>query len=196
MLQRGITLPAEEAAGIGRVRHPGGSGRGVDAIAVAAVREASDTVAVSYRLAGALSSLRVPAPTTASRRDGLWRHTCFEAFVAPATAPAYVEFNLSPSGEWAAYRFDAYREGMAALDGPAPRIACRARGDALELHAVLPLPSWLSGVPLRLGLTAVVEDAHGGLGYWALRHPAAAPDFHHPDGFTLEIGRASCRERV
>jgi hypothetical protein len=36
-------------------------------------------------------------------------------------------------------------------------------------------------------LTAVVEDAHGRRSYWALRHPAGGPDFHHRDGFALVL---------
>jgi hypothetical protein len=33
----------------------------------------------------------------------------------------------------------------------------------------------------------VIEEGDGVLSYWALRHPAARPDFHHPEGFALEI---------
>jgi len=40
---------------------------------------------------------------------------------------------------------------------------------------------------LRLALAAVVEDERGMLSYWALRHPAGKPDFHHPDAFALEL---------
>ena len=48
---------------------------------------------------------------------------------------------------------------------------------------------------LRLGLCVVIEELDaalseafsGAFSYWALRHPAARPDFHHPDGFALEI---------
>jgi hypothetical protein len=40
---------------------------------------------------------------------------------------------------------------------------------------------------LRIGLTAVVEDASGALSYWSLRHPAGRPDFHHADAFALRL---------
>jgi hypothetical protein len=42
-------------------------------------------------------------------------------------------------------------------------------------------------VPLRLGLSAVIEDHYGRLGYWALRHPPGKPDFHNAACFALEI---------
>jgi hypothetical protein len=33
----------------------------------------------------------------------------------------------------------------------------------------------------------VIEDIGGGRSYWALAHPAGKPDFHHADGFTIEL---------
>jgi hypothetical protein len=42
-------------------------------------------------------------------------------------------------------------------------------------------------VGLRLGLAAVIEDKAQVLSYWALKHPAEKPDFHHADGFVIEL---------
>jgi hypothetical protein len=42
-------------------------------------------------------------------------------------------------------------------------------------------------VGLRLGLAAIVEDKARVLSYWALKHPAEKPDFHHADGFVVEL---------
>jgi hypothetical protein len=103
-------------------------------------------------------------------------------FVAPAPACAYREFNFSPSGEWAAYAFARYREG-APLGVPDPGIAVRMHGGALELCASIAVEP----ASLRVSLCAVIEEGDGVLSYWALRHPAARPDFHHPEGFALEI---------
>ena len=44
-----------------------------------------------------------------------------------------------------------------------------------------------SALHLRLGAAAVLEDDNGRLSYWALCHPPGKPDFHHPDGFVLEL---------
>src|SRR5688572_23928827 len=70
---------------------------------------------LGYRLAGELAALRLPEPREPVRTDGLWRHTCFEAFIAQAAPGEYWEYNFSLSGAWAAYHFTAYREGMAPL---------------------------------------------------------------------------------
>ena len=151
------------------------------------VRREPRALVLRYVLSGEVSRLRVPAPRAPARVDGLWRTTCFELFLAPETGAAYREFNFSPSGEWAAYGFGGYREGGAPLECPAPVLARRQSAEALELEATVALaePGWL-----RLGLSTMVEHAEGGLSYWALRHPAARPDFHHPDALALEVDEA------
>ncbi len=153
-------------------------------------------LAVNYRLTGDLERLRVPAPReTPGCADGLWRHTCFELFIAPRETPDYLELNFSPSGEWATYAFARYREPVPRDVGadPAatvPRVAVQRASDALVVDAAVPLnrlaPRY-ADAPLRLGLAAVIEARDGSLSYWALRHPAAKPDFHHPDAFVLDL---------
>jgi hypothetical protein len=120
--------------------------------------------------------------------DGLWRHTCMELFASHKPPGAYVEFNLAPDGRWAAYRFSGYRAGMAPLTGiRPPRIELQIQSDALLLRADIALPAELAAAQLQLGIAAVVENRHGQLSYWALRHSRDRPDFHHPDGFAFEI---------
>jgi len=159
----------------------------VEALAVEA-RWRDGVLALSYRLRADPAALRVPPAATPRRADGLWRHTCFEAFVHRPGAPGYLEFNFSPSGEWAAYRFDARRDGMHPLAlsrEPESRVTRLPDGLRLEVELLLPPPGDGS---VQLGLTAVVETAEGHLGYWALRHGPGAPDFHDPESFTLRLG--------
>lgn len=148
------------------------------------VRREPRTLSLRYVLAGDLARLRIPALRPPDRADGLWRHTCFELFVTGEEASAYREFNFSPSGEWAAYAFARYRDGGTTPDCPPPAIACRRPQDGLELYADA---ACAPEGRLRIGLSAVVEDAAGALSYWALRHPATKPDFHHPESFALHI---------
>lgn len=144
---------------------------------------------LTYRLTGDLHALKLPGPRASLRTDGLWRHTCFEAFVGHAAPGEYWEYNLSPSLAWAAYRFTGYREGMAPhTQGSSPALRAETGEDQLLLEAVVDL-SWLASPPqgLRLGLAAVLEDRAQVMSYWALAHPAEKPDFHHADGFVLEL---------
>jgi hypothetical protein len=146
---------------------------------------------VNYVAQGAIGGLKTPSPTPVRRADRLWEHTCFEAFIRSGSDPSYYEFNFSPSGEWAAYAFHDYRDGGPIDDdGLAPEIIVRRAPDRLELDAVVRLdrlPAIQPGTLLRIGLSAVIEANDGTLSYWALNHPAAKPDFHHPDSFLLEL---------
>lgn len=159
-------------------------------LAVHLAPEPDGGLILNYVLDGDLPELVIPPPAAPGRKDELWRHTCFELFVRPDNGPAYREFNFSPSGTWAAYDFDGYRSGMRPAPTPAPAIACRVEGGALALEAHLSGAALPAGIRLHLALSAVIEDRHGQLSYWALRHPAEKPDFHHTGGFTLSIDRA------
>ena len=172
-------------------RHPASRGTAARRV-VAEVRwrTGARELSLRYRLEADADRLLVPPAAAPARAGGLWRHTCCEAFVQPAGQAGYLEFNLAPSGEWAAYRFEGRRQGMQPLELPgSPRLRCARAGNELTLEAVVPAVLPPSGV-LRLGLSALTEDSDGALAWWALRHPAAAPDFHDPESFTLRLGPA------
>ena len=151
------------------------------------VEEESSNLMLTFCLVGDVSSLSIPESRPSRKVDHLWRHTCFEAFVMVGEAPEYREFNFSPSGEWAIYTFRGYRDGGGLENELAPEIVVRTTMDRLELSAVICRDFLPQGSPLRLGLSAVVEDAEGVLSYWALRHPPGQPDFHHTDSFALQF---------
>jgi len=131
------------------------------------------------------------SPAVLSRRaEELWKSTCFEAFLRARPDYPYYEFNFSPSREWAVYRFAQYREGRTCPDDIVPQQEWTDSDAQLQLQANLDfqeaadMPSdkeWL------IGLSAVIEETNGRKSYWALRHPAGKPDFHHPDCFALEL---------
>jgi len=149
------------------------------------------SLVLSYIVSGIIGDLRLPPVVEPVRTDELWRHTCFEAFIGHSAASDYWEYNFSPSGAWAAYHFSAYREGMAPLlKGAPPELVRSTGGETVELAVSLDL-SWLTksfaGRGLRLGLAAVIEDNAQVLSYWALKHPAEKPDFHHAGSFVVEL---------
>jgi hypothetical protein len=152
---------------------------------------APDLLVFQYVLRADMARVRVPQPETPGRAEGLWKHTCFEAFISASGSSGYYELNFSPSGQWAIYSFDRYRTGMSAVEvSTPPRLAVRAHDDRLELEAVVylfDLGLGREGLELKLALTAVVEDDSGSLSYWALKHAPGKPDFHHSDGFVLEL---------
>ena len=147
-------------------------------------------IAITYALQGAISHLFLPGRCAPSRVDGLWQHTCFEAFVSVEGATAYREFNFAPSGQWAAYAFRDYRDIGPLPQASDPQIQLRTSGNQVELDAVisrdclLPIPV---NARLLLGLSAVIEEEGGVLSYWALKHPSGPPDFHDAGAFVLEL---------
>jgi len=92
--------------------HPDAGGEHVWSIAAEAELSGDGMLGCRYALRGDMARLRLPRAGGGRRADGLWRHTCFEAFVAVAESTNYYEFNFSPALDWAAYRFEDYRTGM------------------------------------------------------------------------------------
>jgi len=173
------------------VNHPDTPRAAVDSIDTDLRWERSGTLAIIYRLTGAIQRLRIPPFQSAHRADGLWGHTCFEAFLGAKNDAEYYEFNFSPSGEWAVYGFRDYRDGGPIdADGFQPAIFINREDRILELVAKIrldQLPELQLDVCLSLGLAAVIEEIDGNLSYWALKHPVGNPDFHNPVNFILEI---------
>jgi hypothetical protein len=143
-----------------------------------------------YTLSGNTAGLRIPSAATPGPADGLWQHTCLEAFVAAEGEASYREFNFSPSGQWAAYRFagERQRDTTTAPDLPAPVMQLGITPTLLTLDVHLPFAALPSSAPqIELALCAVIEEQDGRLSYWALQHPQTRPDFHHPAGRSLRL---------
>lgn len=153
-------------------------------------RREAEIIDLSFEIVGDVPALRLPPPAAQARRDGLWKHTCFELFLKAADAETYTEFNASPSSEWAAYAFIGYREGMVPHAGAQPPdVKIRVESDRIVFDLVVRsvLPESSPGRVLSAGVCAVLEAEDGSLSYWALTHPSDRPDFHNPAGFILTL---------
>ncbi len=147
---------------------------------------------LDYIVTGAIDELLLPAPAAPERRDDLWRHTCFEAFLGLPDSEAYLEFNFSPSTQWAAYRFHSYRAGMAdAADIEAPRMEAHRSPDCYRLRVSIDIGKQPDTGSCRLALSAIVEERDRRKSCWALAHPPGKADFHHADGFVLQLPATS-----
>jgi len=159
--------------------HPPAAVRGVT---VALRMTDGGDVLLTYTIDGA-ERVVMPERTSPARCDGLWKTTCFELFLMFDDEEHYVEFNFSPSGAWAAYAFDGYRDGMAELPRDiVPHVERMRDGVTVDCD--------LGGLPhgeLLLSLTAVIEEEGGRRSFWALAHPPGTPDFHHRDCFAARL---------
>ena len=171
--------------------HPARPPLAVRSVEARVLRADGPWLQLRWRIEGA-GRLAVPPFAGKGRADGLWRTTCFELFLRPANgSPNYAEFNFSPSERWAAYDFEAPREGMRNRPMPRDPVCTLRRGGSVAIFdAAIPL---LALPPERcaMGLTAVIEEqAEGGastLSYWALAHGGEQPDFHDLACFTATL---------
>jgi hypothetical protein len=160
--------------------HPPGH---VEAVNVAVGRD-GERLSLHYTVRCPTRHLAIPRERKPDRADNLWQTTCFELFVLGENE-GYREFNFSPSHEWAAYRFDSYREGLRelGLDEP-PKVISSDEGYGLILSANL---RWTEDAMPKIGLSAVIEERGGIRSYWALAHRGDKPDFHDPACFTVTL---------
>jgi len=153
-------------------RHPETPPGAIQAVEAELARIPGGAMA-EFRVTGDMSRLVLPPPTQPGRADDLWRTTCFELFVADE-GEGYREFNLSPSGAWAAYHFEKHRSGRS--QAPASiQIEISKNNNGIELIANI--ESEFQN-PAYIGLTAVIEEADGLLRYWATAFAPGEPDFH------------------
>jgi hypothetical protein len=152
----------------------------------AVISATADGCETEFILDGHIPGIILPPPAEPERRDNLWQTTCFEIFWQPLGGKGYREFNLSPSGQWAAYDFDSFREGMRDAPVEAIVISCSHDGAGLVLRASIAadLPT-----PAQVALNAVVENSDGAKQYWALAFPPGKPEFHSEANRAIIVDR-------
>ena len=148
-------------------------------------------VHLRYSLSGEIENILLPpASVNPSRKDDLWKMTCFELFLALKDQPQYWEFNMSPSGDWNVYHMDAYRRVSFREETSIRRLPFENGNEAgvfhlnalVDLHPILP-PNQL----LEFGITAIIQTIDSNETYWALAHPAPFADFHLRESFILGL---------
>ena len=102
---------------------------------------------------------------------------------------SYWEVNLAPDGDWNCYHFAGYRREMqqeAAMDGVVSHAEYGLR--EFSLSCSMPLGGLVADCqPLALGISVVLVDTAGNVGYWALDHCRSIPDFHDKNSFLLQL---------
>ena len=174
--------------------HPACPAGPLRALSVSAQLSAAGLLNLDYELRGNLARIRLaPKVSHPQRRDGLWNHTCLELFARGGQGSSYLEFNFSPSGDWAVYRFEEYRSGqsacqqrqigvtMHAIGADRLRVQACADLDALSADAGTEAPDAAS-LGWLFNPAAVIEAGDGSLSYWAAHHGGARPDFHAAAG--------------
>ena len=147
-------------------------------------------LSIRYVVQGDIDSILLPGPATSTRKDDLWKATCFEFFLAIPHLPEYWEFNLSPSGEWNVYHMDAYRrtgfrEETAISD---LLFEFKQQTDELSLGLSVDLtPIICIEQNFQMGITSIIQTKEGNETYWALAHPGQQADFHLRESFVIKL---------
>jgi len=150
----------------------------------------NNLLTIRYVLTGEVINIFLPLPlVNPTRKDDLWKATCFEFFLAIKDLPQYWECNISPSGDWNVYHMDSYRRIGFRAETAIKRLqfGTRRTENGLMLDAEIDLnPIIRIGQVLEVAVTAVIQTKGGNETYWALTHPAPEPDFHLRESFILQ----------
>jgi hypothetical protein len=146
---------------------------------------------LQYILNGAVEQVvLLPPSVVPSRRDELWKATCFEFFLAIKDEPGYWEFNMSPSGDWNVYRMDAYRRIGFRQETAIAKLPFRIKKEfdifSLNLSVDLSFALRPEG-ELQMGVTAIIQTKDRNETFWALTHPAPDADFHLRESFLFVL---------
>ena len=167
------------------MRHDADPEGRIRSVTASVERLVDDRLSLTYTIRDPDRILAIPEGKR-ERRDGLWMRTACEYFLGRAGGDDYLEFNFSPGGDWAAYRFDRPRQGMRQLLLPeAPRVAWAREGDDWVLTAELTIPNLPANGSGNL--TAILEETDGTKTHWAALHAPGKPDFHDPHCFAVRL---------
>jgi len=153
------------------------------------IQRLENQLSIHCEVYGEMDQLLFPAPTESpTRKDDLWKSTCFEFFIAIQDQPHYWEFNMSPSGNWNVYAMDAYRQVNMREEYAFTQLPFEFRKTrdevsldiSVDLNPIVP-PEQI----LQIGITTIVQTKDSNESYWALAHPGQHADFHLRDSFIV-----------
>ena len=155
-----------------------------------AIIRQDNIISIHYSVRGEIKNILLPNPSTSSRKDDLWKATCFEFFIAIPNLPEYWEFNMSPSSEWNIYHMDTYRRigfreesAIDELQFAFKQTANEFSADiSVNLHSIIRLVQ-----NLQVNVTAIIQTKDKNETYWSLAHPSQQADFHLKESFIINI---------
>ncbi len=170
--------------------YPGDSVNAVDRVNCHAAIDCAGMLTLQYEVVGRLRTIIWPQQQSIHFARRLWTSTCLEFFIRKKDEAPYLELNLSPSGAWAAYEFEAYREGAQdRTDVQCVSIKSAIQANRATLRAELMIREIVENVDKDwiTSFTAVIQSIKGEISYWALTHPTDRPDFHDKRGFIAPL---------
>ena len=156
---------------------------------------AGETALLRYVVGGPWHTLVLAAKSAKPAfTPNLWQITCFEFFLAREGGLDYLEFNFSPSGDYAWHLFDDYRHHtkcdpppsfaplvtLEEVDQGAAELVLCAR---FSMRTAAALLGGTTKDRFLINIAAVTLAKDGSLNHFALSHPAGRADFHRRECF-------------
>jgi hypothetical protein len=145
------------------------------------------TLKLKYIIVGDILSLKIPKYGDAKFTHGLWNATCFELFLVKKEQNGYVEFNFSPSKEWAIYEFSDYRQKTGDIENITPFIEFFHDEYSAEMIISFDISTltMIDFEHLSGAFSVVLLTNENELSYWARKHLKDKADFHDLNNFSL-----------
>lgn len=147
-------------------------------------KQSEKLLRVEFNIEGPTDLIRWPMLSDRSpqRKDELWKTTCLEVFIScgKENFGTYHEFNCATNGDWNAYDFSSYRQGMTA----SPNLSVAVKQiQSTRMHRTFAIE--IDGISTHeikaYNLTMVMEFTNQEKSYWAAQHPLANADFHNKE---------------
>ena len=155
------------------------------------ITRSDNHLSIRYLASGEIDQIAFPLPTASpSRKNDLWKTTCFEFFISVKDKPKYWEFNLSPSGDWNVYVMDAYRQVNMREEKAFEQLPFEF--DSNNAHLSLKISVDVSPIiqpeqTLQIGIATIIQTKDVTETYWALAHPTPQANFHTRESFILSL---------
>lgn len=133
-----------------------------------------------------------------SRRNELWKHTCFEAFLKLPQTTHYFEINQNQSKDWNVYEFSEYRTGMQESKHLMLMQLSTQKSEPQHKTKIISEYQWSQNFlsqnnfeTLQVGLCAVIESVHQTIDYYGITHSNKdQPDFHHFNSYKYTLSKS------
>lgn len=141
------------------------------------IRRKTNKWFLTYSALGPIQDLKLPPIQNQGKfQNQLWEETCFEIFFTNNTSTEYSEWNFSPSGNWAYYRFQDYRKPKLSHPKLEPITPPQIEIETNKLNLVVEIP--LEENFEYYQASVILKFQNNLKSHWCFGHPPNKADFH------------------
>lgn len=146
----------------------------------------NNKITLEYQVLGHMAHYHFPKPTKQKRANNLWLDSSFELFLAPKNRTSYYEINVSPSTQWNAYMFQAYKQEMKeSTIFSTPSIKILHLEEEYSFSFEMAVQEGFLSQKLEINLAVILLGNDGVRNFYSLVKGEGMPDFHDREGFVV-----------